>query len=82
MSATKGVFQFGPRKKKTVRPRMECCGSTHRSIHLSECPIRNKKPKIDPRKEKVQELKAKGFLSQEVAYELRISLADVNKLWI
>ena len=80
MSATKGVFENRSSRRKNDP--MKCCGSTHHSIHASACKKRFEKPKIDPRKAKVQKLKEKGYLSQEVAQELKMKLGDVNKLWI
>lgn len=82
MSATKGVFRTGPQKKNTKHPRMECCGSTHHSIHLSECSIRLQKPKTDPIQVQVREMKERGLTSEQVAEELNLELKEVNKMWV
>jgi len=62
-----------------------CCGSTHSPSHKSWCP--NRKSTIpgrssDPDFVNVQELKAQGLSSGEVAKRLNIPLDQVNELWI
>ena len=68
-----------------------CCESKHGAYHKASCRIRNgdiSDLKLrgtappPPEKAKVQELKAQGLTSGQIAEELGMKLREVNKLWI